>query len=191
MDASINMISLFGFIVTLGIVVDAVVVGEEIFHNMSKGMGRMEAAIQGVRRMTTPVIFAVATNIIAFLPCFSSLGKQVEFFYALAGGGHCRLLRSPDRVPAHSSGSSGHQGKDLSQGWFTRFRQWQTRLRLRIDHWIDQAYQPVIEGVLRYRTLTCALKYHLVPDGARIHLQRPDQFHVPTFHRNALCPGGN
>ncbi|MEK9864406.1 MAG: efflux RND transporter permease subunit, partial [Verrucomicrobiota bacterium] len=69
MDASINMISLFGFIVTLGIVVDdAVVVGEEIFYRMSEGMGRLEAAIKGVSLMATPVLFAVATNIIAFLP---------------------------------------------------------------------------------------------------------------------------
>ncbi len=158
MDASINMISLFGFIVTLGIVVDdAVVVGEEIFHNMSQGMGRMEAAIQGVRRMTTPVIFAVATNIIAFLPLLFVPGETGQFFYVLPAVViavftvsliECLLI-----LPAHLA----HQGKDSSQGWFTRFHQWQTRLRLRIDHWIDQAYQPVIEGVLRYRTLTCAL----------------------------------
>ena len=72
---------LFGFIVTLGIVDDAA--GEEIFHNMSKGMGRMEAAIQGVRRMTTPVIFAVATNIIAFLPLLFVPGETGQFFYLL------------------------------------------------------------------------------------------------------------
>src|SRR5690606_13851290 len=50
--STINMISLFGFIVTLGIVVDdAVVVGEDIFHKMSEGMSRVDAAIHGAREM--------------------------------------------------------------------------------------------------------------------------------------------
>ena len=48
MDASINMISLFSFIITLGIVVDdAVVVGEDIFHKMAGGMSRRDAAVAG------------------------------------------------------------------------------------------------------------------------------------------------
>jgi multidrug efflux pump subunit AcrB len=84
MDASINMISLFGFIVTLGIVVDdAVVVGEEIFHKMSLGMSRMQAAVEGVKLMSTPVIFAVSTNIIAFLPLLFVPGETGRFFYVL------------------------------------------------------------------------------------------------------------
>src|SRR5690606_6333656 len=55
MDASINMISLFGFIVTLGIVVDdAIVVGEEIFHRTAQGTPRLQAAVEGVKQMSTP-----------------------------------------------------------------------------------------------------------------------------------------
>jgi multidrug efflux pump subunit AcrB len=81
MDASINMISLFGFIVTLGIVVDdAVVVGEDIFHKMSEGMSRLEAAIAGAKAMSVPVMFAVSTNIIAFLPLLFVPGETGRVF---------------------------------------------------------------------------------------------------------------
>lgn len=84
MGSSINMISLFGFIVTLGIVVDdAVVVGEDIFHKISEGMPRLEAAVAGVREMTIPVMFAVSTNIIAFLPLLFVPGEAGRFFHVL------------------------------------------------------------------------------------------------------------
>ncbi|MDT8302160.1 MAG: efflux RND transporter permease subunit, partial [Sedimentisphaerales bacterium] len=84
MNASVNMISLFGFIVTLGIVVDdAVVVGEDIFHKISEGMSRLEAAVAGVREMSIPVIFAVSTNIIAFLPLLFVPGESGRFFNIL------------------------------------------------------------------------------------------------------------
>ena len=80
MDASVNMISVFGFIVTLGIVVDdAVVVGEDIFHKITQGMSRMDAAVAGVKEMTMPVVFAVSTNIIAFLPLFFVPGESGRF----------------------------------------------------------------------------------------------------------------
>ena len=84
MNASVNMISVFGFIVTLGIVVDdAVVVGEDIFHKITQGMSRLEAAVAGVKEMTVPVIFAVSTNIIAFLPLFFVPGESGRFLKVL------------------------------------------------------------------------------------------------------------
>ena len=84
LDATINMISLFGFIITLGVVVDdAVVVGEDIFHKISQGMPRLDAAVEGVRQMAVPVAFAVSTNIIAFLPLLFVPGETGRFFYVL------------------------------------------------------------------------------------------------------------
>ncbi|MEL6311102.1 MAG: efflux RND transporter permease subunit, partial [Pseudomonadota bacterium] len=84
LGASINMISLFAFIVTLGIVVDdAVIVGENVFHKIQLGMGRMQAAIEGSREMIVPVLFAVATNIVAFLPLLFVPGETGRFFAPL------------------------------------------------------------------------------------------------------------
>jgi multidrug efflux pump subunit AcrB len=68
-DVSINMISLFAFIVSLGIVVDdAIIVGENIFSYLQKGFRPIDAAIRGVREMAVPVSFAILTTVAAFLP---------------------------------------------------------------------------------------------------------------------------
>jgi len=68
-DVSINMISLFAFIMSLGIVVDdAIVVGENIFAYRQQGMDGRSAAIKGVREMAMPVVLAVLTTQFAFIP---------------------------------------------------------------------------------------------------------------------------
>ncbi len=66
---SLNMISLFAFIMVLGIVVDdAIVVGENIYQYRGRGLGRLESAVKGVREMSSPVTMAVLTTIFAFVP---------------------------------------------------------------------------------------------------------------------------
>ncbi|MEM6645311.1 MAG: efflux RND transporter permease subunit [Bacteroidota bacterium] len=71
LGASINMMSLFGFLLAIGIVVDdAIVVGENIYSERAKGAPGLQAAINGVRRVATPVTFAVLTTMCAFSPLF-------------------------------------------------------------------------------------------------------------------------
>lgn len=70
--SSINMFSLFGFILALGLVVDdAIVVGENIHAQRGLGRTGMGAAITGTKRVTIPVIFAVLTTVAAFSPLFA------------------------------------------------------------------------------------------------------------------------
>ena len=74
-DVSINMISLFAFIMCLGLVVDdAIVVGENIFAYRQQGFNRTEAAIKGVREMAMPVTLAVLTTMFTFIPLAYTLG---------------------------------------------------------------------------------------------------------------------
>ena len=81
---SINMISMFAFIITLGIVVDdAVVVGENIYHKREEGLVPYRASVTGVIDMSAPVLIAVATNVIAFLPLFFVSGSTGRFFSVL------------------------------------------------------------------------------------------------------------
>lgn len=81
---SINMISMFAFIITLGIVVDdAVVVGENIFHKREQGLEPFMASVIGAREMSAPVLIAVATNVIAFLPLLFVGGSTGRFFAIL------------------------------------------------------------------------------------------------------------
>jgi multidrug efflux pump subunit AcrB len=69
LDIPINMITLFAFIITLGILVDdAVIVAENIYLKVQQGIEMNIALKDGVKEMTLPVVFSVATNIIAFIP---------------------------------------------------------------------------------------------------------------------------
>lgn len=108
-DVSINMISLFAFILTLGIVVDdAIVVGENIFTHQTSGSAPLIAAKQGTVRVTTPVIFAVVTTIVAFTPMLfveGNIGKimaniPIIVIAVLAFS----LVESLLILPAHLSG---------------------------------------------------------------------------------------
>ncbi|MED5374528.1 MAG: efflux RND transporter permease subunit [Myxococcota bacterium] len=69
LDLSVNMVSLFAFIVTLGLVVDdAIVVGEAAFQRHEDGMPWAEAATAGASKMMVPITFAILTTVAAFGP---------------------------------------------------------------------------------------------------------------------------
>jgi multidrug efflux pump subunit AcrB len=156
MNASVNMISVFGFIVTLGIVVDdAVVVGEDIFHKISQGLPRMDAAVAGVKEMTIPVIFAVSTNIIAFLPLFWVPGESGRFLHILPAViiavfavslVECLLI-----LPSHLAFS---RKNPRSHSIFSRFDRAQTKLRLKLDAAMEGFYRPILATVIRFRYIT-------------------------------------
>ena len=82
LDVSINLTSLFAFILAVGIVVDdAVVVSENIAAERDRGHDGLAAAIRGARRVRAPVTFGVLTTVAAFLPLFflpSSVGAMAE-----------------------------------------------------------------------------------------------------------------
>ena len=81
---SINMISMFGFILVLGIVVDdAIVIGENIFQHRERGEGALEAAILGCKEMAAPVIFAILTTMVAFAPLNYIEGHMGKFLNAI------------------------------------------------------------------------------------------------------------
>jgi len=78
---SINMISMFAFIVTLGIVVDdAIVVGENIYQKRQRGLSGVRAAIAGAKEMARPVTFSVLTTVAAFTPMFFVPGISGKLF---------------------------------------------------------------------------------------------------------------
>ena len=159
MDASVNMISVFGFIVTLGIVVDdAVVVGEDIFHKISQGMTRLDAAVAGVREMTIPVIFAVSTNIIAFLPLFFVPGESGRFLHVLPAViiavFTVSLIEVLFILPSHLAFSKKNPH---TNSLFSRFDRFQTKLRLKLDAGMENFYRPILHTVIRFRYITIAV----------------------------------
>jgi multidrug efflux pump subunit AcrB len=81
---SLNMVSMFGFIVALGIVVDdAIVVGENVYERRQQGMSALRAAILGAKEIAGPVVFSILTNVVAFIPLLLMPGTTGKFWWPL------------------------------------------------------------------------------------------------------------
>ncbi len=81
---TINMISLFGMILVIGILVDdGIVIAENIYSHYEMGKSPMKAALDGSLEVLFPVLTSVITTMIAFTPLMM-LSGNMEFFYEMA-----------------------------------------------------------------------------------------------------------
>jgi len=155
---TINMISMFAFIVALGIVVDdAVVAGENIYEYRRRGMGFLEAAIQGARDVAVPISFSILTNIVAFLPLAFIPGFMGKIFLSIPMVVITVFLISWVEalliLPAHlARGSSeGHTGLE------GRINHAQQRVAGKLDGFIRGRYSRFLKTAIRSRRVTVAL----------------------------------
>ncbi|MGS2739777.1 efflux RND transporter permease subunit [Sinomicrobium sp. M5D2P17] len=162
---SINMISMFGFLVVLGIVVDdAIVVGENVYEYRQKGMGIMQAAIQGTKDVSRPVLFSILTTVIAFIPLLLIPGETGKFWWPLPAVVIVILLISLIEalfiLPSHL----GHIGKKKKKGILLKLENAQDRFARRFDRIIQKYYRPFLDKCLRFRyiTLTAAVALLLI-----------------------------
>ena len=93
-DINISTLTVMGFILVLGIVVDdAIVVGERVYGHEQMGKPRKQAAVDGTWEVSTPVIFGVLTTIAAFLPLVLVQGQMADFsLLPLAGSSFLRCF---------------------------------------------------------------------------------------------------
>ena len=81
---TLNLISMLGFIMVLGMMVDdAIIIGENITYHMEKGLRPLEAAVKGAMELLGPVTTTVATTIMAFLPLLFMSGIIGKFIVAI------------------------------------------------------------------------------------------------------------
>ncbi len=81
LGVTINVLSLFGMIIVIGILVDdGIVIGENIYHHYEKGKSKVRAAIDGTLEVIPPVISAILTTLLAFSVFFFVDGKMGDFF---------------------------------------------------------------------------------------------------------------
>ena len=84
LGVSVNMFSMMGLVLALGIVVDdAIVVGESVFSQRERGVGGTAAAIRGARRVSAPVLFSVLTTVTAFAALLTAPGPQGQLGRAI------------------------------------------------------------------------------------------------------------
>ncbi len=103
---SIDAISLFGFILVLGILVDdAIVVGESIHSHHQRGSPQLRGAIEGTQGVTIPVTFGVLTTVAAFMPLLFTAGTMGQVMGVIAITVICclvfSLIESQLILPAH------------------------------------------------------------------------------------------
>ena len=170
LGVSMNMVSSFAFLLVLGIVVDdAIIVGENIHrHQREKGDG-LRGAVEGVREVFRPVIFAVLTTVAAFLPLLFVPGLAGDMFgiipLVVVPCLLFSLLESLGILPAHLA----HARRRRAAGSWLRFQQ---RIADGLVWVARSGYEPMLEAALRWRYVTAAigiaalmLSGALVPSG--------------------------
>ena len=158
MKVSINMISMFAFIIALGIVVDdAIVAGENIYEYRQRGMGLIEAAIKGARDVTMPITFAILSNIIAFIPLYfvpGVIGKIWKVIPLVV----CTvflisLVEAIWILPSHLAHTQRGGGTGLTR----LLDRWQQAFSLRVRRFIEHVFGPFLDLCLRFRPLTLSI----------------------------------
>ena len=155
-NLSINMLSLFTFILVLGIVVDdAIVVGENIALFRERGMEPDEAAVKGAMQVATPVFFAVLTTMVTFAPMLSvdgEIGSIWRIFpLVVISVLIWSLIESLTILPAHLAHSSDKESKfsyvrKLSRNW----EKIQTKIVDGLNYVIKNYYKPFLEKALNH-----------------------------------------
>ncbi len=155
LDVSLNMLSLFSFLLVIGIVVDdAIIVGEKIHAQVEEGYEGLKAAVLGTQLVLKPVMFAVITTIIAFAPWLFITGSGVQatrqmsmiVIAALAFS----LIEAMLILPAHLA----HLKQKTRR---TRIARWQQGLGDSLILFARRVYRPVALFCVRQRYLTASI----------------------------------
>ena len=168
---SINMMSLFAFIMTLGILVDdAIIIGENIYSHYEKGASPIRAIIEGTGEVGVPVLMAVGTSIVAFMPMLFVSGIMGKFIRILPIAVITILVVSLWEaffiLPAHLAASLERDSRKTGNK-----KKWHIRLLNRIQkglqYTIMHLYGPALTWVLknRYFTFTVGLSVLIVIFG--------------------------
>ena len=151
-----NVMSLFGFIIVLGIVVDdAIVTGENVYAKLRSGMDPLEASIIGTKEVAVPVTFGILTTIAAFVPLSHVSGGWGDFAKQIPPVVIPVLLfslvESKLILPAHLKHVRRREGKINPVGRL------QKRFADGLEWLVDHLYTPLLRLAVRFRFSVLAL----------------------------------
>lgn len=155
-DVSINLMTLFAFILVLGMVVDdAIVVGENVYTHQQRHGDGLRGSVEGTREVAVPVVFAVLTSVAAFAPLLAVPGVMGKIMFAMPviviSVLLFSLIESLLVLPAHLSHKKQRRPDERGL-WFRIQRHVSAGL-----HWfIEHVYRPSLRFGLRWRYLTVA-----------------------------------
>lgn len=155
-DTSINMVSMFAYILTIGIVVDdAIVVGENIHQYREQGVSPLTAAIKGAREVVLPVTFSILTNVTAFLPLFFIPGTLGKIFgvvpIVVVSVYFISLADSLFILPSHLA----HTNVRI-QTWLSPLFRLQSHFSVSFMRMVNEVVSPILLHAIKFRYLTVA-----------------------------------
>ena len=158
-DITISTMTVMGFILVLGIVVDdAIVVGERVYGHEQMGKSPINAAIEGTLEVSVPVIFGVLTTIAAFLPLILVEGRMANFFspigwvviFALI----CSIIESQLILPSHLANRDRSEPKLKVAIMWNKF---QGGLADGLERFSKNFYMPFVRKTVNWRYATAAV----------------------------------
>ena len=167
MDVSLNLLTMFGLIIVIGILVDdAIVVAENIASKHESGMNAYEAAVAGTDQVGWPVVSTVLTTICAFLPLALLNGQIGDFMNVLPIVVGCALavslIESLFILPSHMASSlKGVDRRKANNKPINRFERFEERYDRARDHLINgkiiPAYAKLLSLSMRFRYVSLAI----------------------------------
>ncbi len=154
---TLNLITMFAFILVLGIVVDdAIVTGENVYQHMQAGEDSLTASIKGTQEVAVPVVFGVLTTMVAFYPLSVMSGFRGNFFkqipIVVIPVLMFSLVESKLILPAHLKHSQS-LSQAGSQNWLMRGQRFFAE---GLERFILRFYRPFLDRVLRFRYASLA-----------------------------------
>ena len=154
LGVSLNMITMFGLIIVLGLIVDdAIVVGENVYARVERGEAPKRAAVEGTEEVTWPVIVAVLTTIGAFVPLLFIEGQMGDFMGLLPVVVTCALTISLVEalmiLPSHLADTLKPVQRDLQAHPRHRLAQWIQPVRDRQQRFVREVLGRQYERLLR------------------------------------------
>lgn len=156
-DITINMMSLFGFILVLGIVVDdAIVIGESVHSEIEERGAGVDNVIRGAQKVAVPATFGVLTTVAAFAPMLMVTGFMGAIFEAIGVVVILclvfSLIESKFILPAHLKHVRISHGE--SKNPLVRLK---ARFNRGFDNMVLNYYRPALNWCLRYRYITVSV----------------------------------
>jgi len=156
---TINMLSMFSFLLILGIIVDdAIIVGESIFRHQEEGYDRFTAAQFGAQAVSKPVFLAVLSTMIFFSPIFFLPGLWAKLLWAIPSitviALGFSLIESLWILPSHLAQMKPEKERTAELGTLYKARLWCASSLKRVG---QNVFRPLLEKALRWHSLTLVL----------------------------------
>ncbi len=160
---SANIMTIFGFIIVIGIVVDdAIVTSENVYTKLREGMDPLEAAVVGTKEIAVPVTFGALTTIVAFIPLMFFEGFYGNFTRQIppvvAAVLIASLIESKLALPCHLKRVKVGRKK------FNAISRFQKSVADGLERFVEKVYQPSLKLAVehRYTTIACFIALAMI-----------------------------